>query len=219
MRRGRRQCIGLLAALLAGCGALGPTLTQPPAHDPPDAAATIYLVRSTWHIDIGFATDELAAPLRTLGDRFPGARYLLFGFGDRRYLESRHRDTTNLLAALWPGAGLILMTALSASPAAAYGPADVIAIPISAAQARAAQAWVWSSLVRRQEVVQSDGTGPYEGSLYLRATADYSAMHTCNTWAAQALQAAGLPVRSAGVIFAGQLWRQARPLAPSASPQ
>ena len=35
----------------------------------------------------------------------------------------------------------------------------------------------------------------------------------CNTWAAQVLKAAALPIHSAGVIFAGQLWGQVRHLA------
>jgi hypothetical protein len=54
--------------------------------------------------------------------------------------------------------------------------------------------------------------GPYEGSLYFSAIPQYSAFHTCNTWAAEGLSAAGLPVESAGVVFAGQLWGQVRRL-------
>jgi Protein of unknown function (DUF2459) len=54
--------------------------------------------------------------------------------------------------------------------------------------------------------------GPYPGSGYFNAVPRYSAFHTCNTWAAEALKAAGLPVRSRGVALAGQLWRQSRRL-------
>ena len=50
--------------------------------------------------------------------------------------------------------------------------------------------------------------GPYENSLYFLASSKYSAFHTCNTWGAEALHMAGLPIHSAGVIFAGQLWSQ-----------
>ena len=43
---------------------------------------------------------------------------------------------------------------------------------------------------------------------FLTRTDHYSAVHTCNTWAAETLRAGGLPVHAAGVIFAGQLWTQ-----------
>jgi uncharacterized protein DUF2459 len=203
-------CAGLL---LAGCSAFMPT---PPAAVSPAAgarlppSATIYVVRRAWHIDIGFAVDELDAPLRALAQPFPGTRYLSFGFGDRRYLEARNRGLPNMLAALWPGKGLILMTALEDSPARSFGEQQVIALPLDAEQARAAQSYILASLAQQDGAAQSEGPGPYEGSEYLRAVAQYSAIHTCNTWAAEVLQAAGVPVRSRGVLFAGQLWRQVR---------
>jgi hypothetical protein len=86
----------------------------------------------------------------------------------------------------------------------------VIALQVSAQQLRAAQASIWASLAIRDGAAQSDGPGPYEGSAYWRASQSYSGLHTCNTWAAEELRSAGLPVRSTGVIFAGQLWRQTR---------
>jgi hypothetical protein len=41
----------------------------------------------------------------------------------------------------------------------------------------------------------------------------YSALYTCNTWAADTLRSAGLPVRSTMTLLAGQLWRQVTRLA------
>jgi hypothetical protein len=205
--------VACVTVLLAACGAVRPTAPRESHDKLAQAAATIYVVRRDWHIDVGFATDELAPPLSALQQQFPGARYLLFGFGDRRYLESRNKRLPTLLAALWPGPGLILMTALTVSPARAFSDRQVIALPVSAVQLRAAQAAVWATLSTSQDNVQSDGPGPYQGSLYLSVRANYSALHTCNTWAAEILRAAGLAVHSAGVIFAGQLWRQVQRVA------
>jgi len=47
--------------------------------------------------------------------------------------------------------------------------------------------------------------GPYPGSLFLPASRDYSALYTCNTWTAEGLAAAGLPVAPAGILFAAQV--------------
>ena len=204
--------VAFSALLLQGCSAVRP---KPPEHliKSAGASATIYVVRRAWHIDIGFASSDLPPPLSALATGFPGVHYLLFGFGDRRYLQSKNKQLPNMLGALWPGAGLILMTALATTPAQAFGAGNLIALPVSAEQMRAAQASVWASIATRDGMAQSDGPGPYEGSTYWRATQDYSALHTCNTWAAEVLRAAGLPIRSSDVVFAGQLWKQTRRLA------
>ena len=64
----------------------------------------------------------------------------------------------------------------------------------------------------QDEVLKVYRHGPYDDSVYFLATHKYSALHTCNTWGAEALRAAGFRMHTAGVIFAGQLWIQARRL-------
>lgn len=209
---------GALAAgaLLAGCATRGggpiatPDLLAQAGTSSGDtpSGGTLYVVRRGWHIDIGVDAGVLAGQLVSLRADFPQVRYVLFGFGDRRYLESHRHELPNLLAALWPGDGLLLVTALSGTPEQAFGAQWVARLPVNAAQLRAALGAVSASLSLQGGAVTVDGPGPYAGSEYLRALARYSAMHTCNTWAAEMLQAAGEPVRSRGVLFAGQLWRQ-----------
>lgn len=169
------------------------------------------MVRRGWHVDIGFAAADLAPPLDQFRGEFPGARYLIFGFGDRRYLLRRGHDPAGALAALWPGPGLLLATGLAAPPEVAFGAAHVIRLPLRPSQARDAQTFVWQSLAPRDEL-RSSAPGPYPGSLFFDAAEPYHALNTCNTWVARVLAAAGLPVRAAGVVFAGQVWHQARRL-------
>jgi hypothetical protein len=211
----------LALALAPYSGRARPVLPLEDAARPEDATGqqegtgqakpvVIYVARRGWHIDIGFATADLDAPLDAVVSEFAPARSLFFGFGDRRYLESRdqgHRGSA-LVGALWPGRGLILATSLDSTPQAAFGATHVIAIELTPRQAHAAQAYIARSMADRRSLAE----GPYEGSRYFAATPRYSALHTCNTWAAQALAAAGLPIRSAGVVFAWQLWTQARRL-------
>ena len=183
-------------------------------------ADTIYVVRRGWHIDIGFAMPELVAPLGTVSGEFPGARYLLFGFGDRRYLMAKHSHVPAMLGAVWPGKALILVTGLAATPEEAFGETAVIALSVSSAQSQELQAFIAGSL----QAAASNGSfvvtapGPYSGSLYFSSGLKYSGFHTCNTWAAEGLQSAELPVRSRGTLFARQLWRQAAKLAPPLPP-
>jgi hypothetical protein len=173
----------------------------------------VYVVRRSWHIDIGFAAADLQPPLAAVRSQFPGATYVEFGFGDRRYLMNRQRGPGTLLSALWPGPGLVLMTALSASPQDAFGTKNVYRLHLSSLQTGDIQQFIWHTLVHDQDAVAALEAGPYEGSVFYAALPRYSAVHTCNTWAAESLRAAQLPIRSTGVVFAGQLWSQVQPLA------
>jgi hypothetical protein len=213
------RCILVCVGALICARHAFPRQVSPPesAAEAPARSALIYVVRRSWHIDIGFAADDMNLPLQSLTKEFPQVRYLFFGFGDRRYLLSKSSAGPTLLLALWPGRAMLLATALESEPQAAFGAPHVIALTVTAQQALDAQAFIWQTLDRQTsdsgiETVNSYAAGPYEGSWYFSATPTYSALHTCNTWAAEALKAAGLPIHSTGVVLAGQLWTQVRHL-------
>jgi hypothetical protein len=207
-----RSVLLIALLLLAACSSMHVRTPGRPALDR-QSATHLYIARRGWHVDLGFATAELGAPLRPLATHFPDARYLMFGFGDRRYLLAGSHHGRELLQALWPGPGLLLLTGLRATPAEAFGAAHVITLWLNPAQALAVQDFLSRSLAPRALAGESDAAGPYGGSLFFGATEHYSALHTCNTWVAEALASAALPVESRGVVFAGQLWRQVARLA------
>ena len=179
--------------------------------DAPVVDTAVILARRGWHIDIGFATGALEAPLAPLARDFPQARYLFFGFGDLHYLLSKHRHGPVLLAALWPGRALILLTAIDNTPEQAFGAAHIIRLHLRAADSSAIQHFLLGAFRHEEDRPPVRyAPGPYEGSAYYLATAQYSALHTCNTWVAEALGAGGLSLHARRVIFAGQLWRRAQ---------
>jgi hypothetical protein len=205
-----------LRRLLMWIGACGMGLFPPPG--PAQDLATspvIYVARRGWHIDIGFAQADLKPPLNSLATGFPGMRYLFFGFGDQQYLAAKNHNAPKLLAALWPGRGVLLVTGLSTTPAEAFGSTHVAVLTVTPQELNDAESFIWNSL-DRQAGARSSARGPYDGSLYFAAAPRYSAFHTCNTWAAEVLKAAALPIHSSGVVFAGQLWTQVRRVSSAA---
>jgi len=176
------------------------------------ASSTVYVARRGWHVDIGVAVADLAPPLNQVVPDLPGARYVFFGFADKHYLLAANHNAPVLLSALWPGAGIILATGLPNSPPEAFGAKHVVALSVQPEQMRDLQSFVWRSLRTRDEELQAYQQGPYDGSVYFLAVPKYSAFRTCNTWGAQALRAAGFRVHAKGVIFAWQVWMQARRL-------
>jgi len=183
---------------------------------------TLFVARRGWHIDVGFRVGELTEPMNLFAGEFPGARSVFFGFGDRRYLMARNRGLPLMLLALIPGRGLILGTGLSAAPDAAFGSSEVIALEVPRDGALRAQEFVWDalsdaqqSMLRLRDITHRGPVGipgPYEGSSFFESRRRYSAVHTCNTWAAEVLVQAGMPLRSGGIIAAGQLWRRLKHL-------
>jgi len=196
-RAGVRRTALLLLLLAAGAGRNS-------------YSSTLFVARRGWHIDIGMAVSDLAAPLDQAAADLPDARYIFFGFADKHYLMAAHHNGPVLFGALWPGASIVLTTGLPNTPAQAFGEQEVIALSATAEQMRALQSFIWASLRTQDELLKMYSPGPYDGSVYFLGTAKYSAFHTCNTWGAEALRAAGFRIHPGGVVFAGQLWTQVR---------
>jgi uncharacterized protein (TIGR02117 family) len=197
-----------VAFALAACTAPDPAVSASSAV-PRDAV--IYVIGRGWHTDIGLPVSEIASPLKALAEPVPGVRYLTFGFGDRTYLLNRDVTVFSMLTALLPGRGALLVTALRATPAQAFGTAHVVTLHVTRTDRTRLEQRLWQEfrlLSSEAPVVVSDG--PYPGSLFYAASAPYSGVYTCNTWTAAMIQTAGLPMPTGGLVFASQVMGMAR---------
>lgn len=208
--------LGLVAiAAVVACGGVPrrEESVSPAAAVASGPSVTVFVIKRSWHTDIGFDVADLHAPLASVHVALTDAHYLLFGFGDRHYLTSHAGGLNRLSGAVWPGEGLVLVTGLEATPEAAFGAKGVVRLTVSAAQAQALEDFVWRTLATQNGTAQLLAPGPYDGSLYYASAVRYSGLHTCNTWTAEGLRAAGLPIHTRGVEFSGQVWRQVQGLA------
>ena len=138
----------------------------------------------------------------------------MVGFGQRAYLLHREHDLADMLAALAPGPGALLVTALRDTPQTAFPADDVVVLQVSARGLARLTDFIAGSFERPPDgALHPIADGPYPGSLFYASTRTYSAGYTCNTWTAEALQTAGLPVHVAGVVFADEVADQARRIA------
>jgi len=198
------------ALLLCACTAPAPpvALLEPPGD------AIVYVIERGWHSDIGLPAEEITGPLTTLERRFPGVRFLTFGFGERQFLLARQVTLGGMLSALLPSQSALLVTALSATPEAAFGAEHVVTLHVSRDGLARIEAAIWLELEKPPDgepPVLADG--PYPGSVFYAARGTYDAFDTCNTWTADMLHAGGLPVPTAGVLFVGQVMGMARSIA------
>ncbi len=204
-------------AVLAGCVAglaacsVAPRVTRPADTGGP-RTRRVHLVARGWHTDVDLPADRLPPSLLALARDFPGASHFLFGFGERAYWTRPDPTSMDALAALVPGPGVILATALRVPPEDAFAAEDVVALPVTEDGLRRLAAHLAAEL-REEGQIRRLADGPYPGSRFYATSRRYSAAYTCNTWTADALQVAGTGVAAAGVLFAGQLMERARGVA------
>ncbi|GGC37537.1 hypothetical protein GCM10011504_14900 [Siccirubricoccus deserti] len=182
-----------MAGALGGCAA---RLAGPGR--PAEGGPRLHLVRRGWHTDLGLPAGVLD---RRLAGLFPGAAWMVLGFGDRDYVLAESPGLGTSLAALWPSPGAILVTGLRVAPDAAFGAAASIPLRLPPGGMEGVAGFITASLAAAEPL----RAGPYPGSLFLPASREYSAFYTCNTWTAEGLAAAGLPVVPAGILFAAQI--------------
>ncbi|HZR35638.1 MAG TPA: DUF2459 domain-containing protein [Nevskia sp.] len=208
----RRLGCALLLAGLSACSAIPVETGAAAATHAPPPPASAYVLRRGRHTDLVLPVAGLDERLSTLTADFAAPRYLVFGFGDRQYMLATHRNAWHALLAPLPGAGVVLVTGLQETPQQAYGAEHLAPLRLSAAQLRELQRFVWDSLEQDPPgAVRPYLPGQLPENVYYASTRTYWGFYTCNTWTAEALQKAGLPVRSGGVLFAGQVWDQIRP--------
>ncbi|HEY3910236.1 MAG TPA: DUF2459 domain-containing protein [Stellaceae bacterium] len=204
---------GIAGAMLCIFGLLAPWAAASAAFAPPAAPRSqiIFVIAGGWHTELALPMAAIEAPLAALTPRFPAARYLAFGWGARSYYMAKHPGFEELLRAATPGPAVMLVIPLAVSPAAFAGPGNVFPLAISPAGAARLARFLWNYLVPAQSPApRALGPGPDPGSLFYTASGSYDLSHTCNTWTAEALRAAGIPISAAGVVFAGQLIDQLR---------
>ncbi len=157
-------------------------------------------------------------PLATLAEGFAGAQVLCFGFGERQFFMTPDPGLLTHLSALLPSRSALLMTALRAPADAAFGAGNVVVLHVTPPAEAALRRFLWRSLeldAAGAPVRLADG--PYPGSVFWAAVDTYDAFFTCNTWTADGLRAAGLPV-GGPVVFAGQVMSQVRQIAARQEP-
>ena len=193
--------------------------TTPAAANAPARSRLIYVIAGGWHTELTLPKASLSGPLAAVTSGFPGARYVVFGWGAQDYYMARNPGIADLLRGLAPGPAVMLVFALAMSPAAFAGAANTFPIAVSPGGAERLSQFLWDDLAKDPNgAPRRVGAGPYSLSVFYASTGSYDLAHTCNTWTAEALRAAGAPVSATEIVFAGQLLDQLRRLAAASDP-
>jgi hypothetical protein len=92
-----------------------------------------------------------------------------------------------------------------------YPGADIIAINLSVEDFQRLIKFISDTFSRPHPPAPAEGrAGLFSNSRFYAAEGKFSLLRTCNTWVAEALSAAGLPIIPGYVITAGNLGNQVR---------
>ena len=204
--------VAVVAILCGFVGCTPTTRVQPFAGSAPQTDV-IYVISGGWHTELGLSLEAVSDPLAALKPDFPGARYLVFGWGARDYYMAKKADIGDLLRAAASGPAVMLVISLQISPEGFFGASNVFVLPAAREGIQRLSEFLWDYLaVDKEGPPRRIGAGPYPQSVFYASTGTYNLGHTCNTWTAEALRVAGLPVSAAGVVFAGQVLHQLPPI-------
>ncbi len=199
----RHALLGAVLWFLEGCAAapVAPYRGEQPLD------RTVFVLTASWHTEIGLSGDDITGPLATLRRSFPRAQYLVFGWGAEGYYMARHPDFADLLRAVAPGPAVMLVIPVQTALSDSFGgDTRIVAVPAAPGGVARLSQFLWSYLSKAPDgSLRAVGSGPYPGSVFYAAQGTYDISHTCNSFTAEGLYSAGLPVDPSGVIRAEQV--------------
>ncbi len=193
----------------AGCSTHA-TTDRSGAHE--ETLRQYYVVKHGWHVGLVVAHGDLANRITALAEDFPGVRYLEIGWGDARYYQTPDPSMALALrAALWPTDSVLHVVGFSGSPARVFPASEIIPICVGASAYDRLLDFIAEAFHRGPSGdIERLGVGLYGNSRFYRARGSFHAFRNCNTWAARAAAASGIPMATRTTFTAGGVVSQLR---------
>ena len=182
----------LLSILLSGCASVPSTKDVPVAN----ARHTIYFIYRGWHTSILVDAKSLVARVPQLGTDLKNQKYVRVGWGDGDYFTGKNKSFTAATKALVAsGYSAIQLLPYDYEPFAEIPEETRVPIAISDQGLRDLTSYIGSSIKvdANGQLVRLPVFGDATG-LFFQARDSYGVFSNCNTWSANALRVAGLPI-------------------------
>jgi hypothetical protein len=189
---------------LGGCGEATPACV-PEAVPQTD---TVFILQHGWHTDLAIPSHVLRGGMLTFRRIFPDLQVLVVGFGKRTFMMAPVTTSGDLLIGPFPGKGAILVVGLNGPPSLAYDDGLEASVVLAPGGAERLSDFIWQTLDTQNGNPVRIRNNLFSGSMFYATRVGYAGTYTCNTWTADALHTAGVPVNPLHVVFAGQMMVQ-----------
>ena len=199
----RAILLAAVAVLLPACIAIEPSCTSPSGVD------KVYVIEHGWHAELGVPVEELDRNMAFLRAVFPGVKAIIFGYGKKTFLTAPPQTISEYILGPLPGPAVIQVIGLNVMPEEAYGKENTTALTVGPNGMAALLSHIWGDFEKDgqgEPVVVGPSIDP--AGLFYASNSGYSLLHTCNAWTSDVLHSAGLPIKSDGVVFSGQVVSQ-----------
>jgi len=203
----RAGAVFLCMLLVAGCA---PRLARDPCPPNTPECKPVFVVYDAWHAGIILRKSDIPAPAVPEVVDFPHADMIEFSWGDKDYFPDPDPGVIGALrAAFWSGGSVLHVVGFSGAVKTFYRTGEVVQMRLTPQGHDRLLRYISDTFARTSPTRRSQpspGLSP-QGRFY-PATRKFSLLRTCNTWVAEALKSAGLPVSPALVITSGSLGSQ-----------
>jgi uncharacterized protein (TIGR02117 family) len=174
------------------------------------ACKSVFIVHNSWHAAIVLNREDLSSEaLPELAD-FSGVRFVEFSWGDRDFFTDPDAGVwAALRAAFWSSGSVLHLVGFNDGVAEFYRGAETTELRLAAPAFRLLIEFISQTFDRPAPSRRAQSSpGLFAYSRFYPATTRFSLLRTCNTWIAEALSAAGLPLSPGSVLTAGSLATQ-----------
>jgi uncharacterized protein (TIGR02117 family) len=200
----------LSAFLLVSCCAAAVEDVRRPAQG--ETGKRIFVVNHGWHSGIVIKKEDIPRGLLPEAADFHGAESLEIGWGDWDYYQAADPGVASAIkAAFFSSRSVVHVGGLSGAVEDYFRGAEVFALTISEEGFLRLNQFVSDSFLRSEsQPPEKPRHGLYPNSRFYPARGKFHLFRNCNTWVAEALHLAGLPIRPSYVITAGNLSDQVK---------
>jgi uncharacterized protein (TIGR02117 family) len=178
---------------------------------------SVFIVHNSWHAAIVLRRSELSD--RTMPELvdFPSAQFIEFSWGDKDYFPDPASGVfAAIKAALWSGGSVMHLVGFADSVGSFYRGATISELRLSIAAYDRVVGYINETFAREKSLGRARAApGLFPDSRFYPASRNFSLLRTCNTWVAEALERAGLPISSGLVITAANLHSQVSAFQPA----
>jgi uncharacterized protein (TIGR02117 family) len=174
---------------------------------------SVFIVHDRWHAAIVLRASDISAisiaALPELGD-FPDAEFIEFSWGDQDYFPDPNSGVwAALRAAIWSGGSVLHLVGFNDKVETLYPGAKMTELRLDANGYQQLVEFISQTFARPAAKIRAPASpGLFAYSRFYPARTHFSVLRTCNSWVAEALEAAGLPLSPRLVFTAGNLASQ-----------
>jgi uncharacterized protein (TIGR02117 family) len=196
----------LILSFLSGCSAK-PYLLDNSDKDFVSGQNQVYVVNHGWHTGFVVPAVDIQYLVPDLKKRFPHAKNIELGWGDKGFYQAKEITTDLALRAIfWPTESVIHAVGISSDVQRYFSNSDIEILCLNERDYSSLITFISNSFARNEmRDVLPDKKGIYGNSQFYTGVGDYYLMNTCNKWTAKGLRSAGFNISPVFKLTAGSI--------------